>query len=41
VEMYSEGLGCFIAHMSFEMILESCFWHDVWCGKFPLKLLFP
>jgi hypothetical protein len=23
------------------MVLKCGFWHDVWCGELPLKVLFP
>jgi hypothetical protein len=43
MEMYKEGMECFAHHMRYDVGDGSIllFWHDMWCGELPLKVLFP
>jgi hypothetical protein len=42
IEMYKEGVAGFANHVRYKVGDGSkvLFWHDVWCGKQPLKALF-
>jgi hypothetical protein len=43
VEMYKEGWDGFAHHVRYELGdgFKVLFWHDVWYGELPLKVLFP